>query len=84
MADTISATENVNVLKKRKSANDDDDEESVFKNEDVKKAKLEPKGKGTKKHPPGSEEERYKETSYYIEDNLRKVVPYYFGKQVFF
>ena len=48
-------------------------------NEDVKKAKLEPKS--TKKRPPGCEEERYTETSYYLENNLRKVVPYYFGRK---
>lgn len=82
LVDSISAndiTENVNILKKRKSTNNDDDKESNLNNEDVKKAKLEPKS--TKKRPPGCEEERYTETSYYLENNLRKVVPYYFGRQ---
>ena len=86
LVDSISAsndiTENVNILKKRKSANEDlNDKESNYQNEDVKKAKLEPKS--SKKRPSGYEEERYNETSYYIEDNLRKVVPYYFGKNIF-
>ena len=84
LVDSISAsndiTENVNILKKRKSANEDlNDKDSNYQNEDVKKAKLEPKS--SKKRLSGYEEERYNETSYYIEDNLRKVVPYYFGRQ---
>ncbi|KAB7507319.1 hypothetical protein Anas_02720 [Armadillidium nasatum] len=40
------------------------------------KAKLETKALKAKR--PGFSEERYNETSYYIENGLRKVYPYYF------
>ncbi|KAL9874359.1 rluA pseudouridine synthase 1 isoform 2-T7 [Glossina fuscipes fuscipes] len=42
----------------------------------VKKAKLETKALKAKR--PGFTDERYHETSYYIENGLRKVYPYYF------
>lgn len=43
---------------------------------DLKKAKLETKALKAKR--PGFTDERYFETSYYIENRLRKVYPYYF------
>ncbi|XP_055680387.1 pseudouridylate synthase RPUSD2-like isoform X2 [Lutzomyia longipalpis] len=43
---------------------------------DLKKAKLETKALKAKR--PGFTDERYHETSYYIESGLRKVYPYYF------
>ncbi|XP_030383899.1 uncharacterized protein LOC115631320 isoform X2 [Scaptodrosophila lebanonensis] len=43
---------------------------------DLKKAKLETKALKAKR--PGFTDERYQETSYYIENGLRKVYPYYF------
>ncbi|VVC36908.1 Pseudouridine synthase, catalytic domain,Pseudouridine synthase, RluC/RluD, conserved [Cinara cedri] len=43
---------------------------------DLKKAKLETKALKAKR--PGFTDERYNETSYYIENGLRKVYPYYF------
>uniref|UniRef100_A0A8W7Q566 Pseudouridylate synthase RPUSD2 n=1 Tax=Anopheles coluzzii TaxID=1518534 RepID=A0A8W7Q566_ANOCL len=43
---------------------------------DLKKAKLETKALKAKR--PGFTDERYHETSYYIENGLRKVYPYYF------
>ncbi|TMW46612.1 hypothetical protein DOY81_008308 [Sarcophaga bullata] len=43
---------------------------------DIKKAKLETKALKAKR--PGFTDERYHETSYYIENGLRKVYPYYF------
>ncbi|CAO1314351.1 unnamed protein product [Diamesa serratosioi] len=43
---------------------------------DLKKAKLETKALKAKR--PGFTDERYCETSYYIENDLRKVYPYYF------
>ncbi|XP_039281272.1 RNA pseudouridylate synthase domain-containing protein 2 isoform X3 [Nilaparvata lugens] len=45
-------------------------------NKDLKKAKLETKALKAKR--PGFTDERYNETSYYIENGLRKVYPYYF------
>merc|ERR1712045_665619 len=43
---------------------------------DVKKAKLETKALKAKR--PGFTDERYNETSYFHDSNLRKVYPYYF------
>ncbi|KAL7638888.1 UNVERIFIED_CONTAM: hypothetical protein RMT77_010422 [Armadillidium vulgare] len=51
-------------------------EEDFADNQDIKKAKLETKALKAKR--PGFSEERYNETSYYIENGLRKVYPYYF------
>ncbi|XP_069179747.1 pseudouridylate synthase RPUSD2 isoform X1 [Procambarus clarkii] len=51
-------------------------EEEALDNTDIKKAKLETKALKAKR--PGFSEERYNETSYYIENGLRKVYPYYF------
>ncbi|KAK8741669.1 hypothetical protein OTU49_002330, partial [Cherax quadricarinatus] len=51
-------------------------EEESLDNTDIKKAKLETKALKAKR--PGFSEERYNETSYYIENGLRKVYPYYF------
>ncbi|XP_072378716.1 pseudouridylate synthase RPUSD2-like isoform X3 [Diabrotica undecimpunctata] len=45
-------------------------------NKDIKKAKLETKALKAKR--PGFTDDRYNETSYYIENGLRKVYPYYF------
>ncbi|XP_065202693.1 uncharacterized protein LOC135833021 isoform X2 [Planococcus citri] len=45
-------------------------------NKELKKAKLETKALKAKR--PGFTDERYNETSYYIENGLRKVYPYYF------
>ncbi|XP_022820380.1 RNA pseudouridylate synthase domain-containing protein 2-like isoform X3 [Spodoptera litura] len=45
-------------------------------NKDLKKAKLETKALKAKR--PGFTDDRYNETSYYIENGLRKVYPYYF------
>lgn len=45
-------------------------------NKDLKKAKLETKALKAKR--PGFTDDRYNETSYYIENALRKVYPYYF------
>ncbi|XP_046735586.1 RNA pseudouridylate synthase domain-containing protein 2-like isoform X2 [Diprion similis] len=45
-------------------------------NKDLKKAKLETKALKAKR--PGFTDERYNETSYYVENGLRKVYPYYF------
>ncbi|XP_037048058.1 uncharacterized protein C18B11.02c-like isoform X4 [Bradysia coprophila] len=50
-----------------------DDGEQI---KDLKKAKLETKALKAKR--PGFTDERYHETSYYIENGLRKVYPYYF------
>ncbi|CRK86474.1 CLUMA_CG000091, isoform A [Clunio marinus] len=56
---------------KRKAA---DQETEPLK--DLKKAKLETKALKAKR--PGFTDDRYYETSYYIENGLRKVYPYYF------
>ncbi|VEN46444.1 unnamed protein product [Callosobruchus maculatus] len=45
-------------------------------NKELKKAKLETKALKAKR--PGFTDDRYNETSYYIENGLRKVYPYYF------
>uniref|UniRef100_A0A146L739 Pseudouridylate synthase RPUSD2 n=1 Tax=Lygus hesperus TaxID=30085 RepID=A0A146L739_LYGHE len=45
-------------------------------NRELKKAKLETKALKAKR--PGFTDDRYNETSYYIENGLRKVYPYYF------
>ncbi|XP_058986593.1 pseudouridylate synthase RPUSD2 isoform X2 [Musca domestica] len=58
-----------NVSEKRKV----EDNEQL---KDLKKAKLETKALKAKR--PGFTDERYHETSYYIENGLRKVYPYYF------
>ncbi|CAB0043603.1 unnamed protein product [Trichogramma brassicae] len=50
--------------------------EDIEANKDLKKAKLETKALKAKR--PGFTDERYNETSYYIENGLRKVYPYYF------
>ncbi|XP_066596997.1 pseudouridylate synthase RPUSD2-like isoform X2 [Prorops nasuta] len=50
--------------------------EEVDANKDLKKAKLETKALKAKR--PGFTDERYNETSYYVENGLRKVYPYYF------
>lgn len=55
---------------KRKASDDCD------ANKDLKKAKLETKALKAKR--PGFTDDRYNETSYYIENGLRKVYPYYF------
>lgn len=55
---------------KRKAADD------AEPNKDLKKAKLETKALKAKR--PGFTDDRYNETSYYIENGLRKVYPYYF------
>jgi len=47
-----------------------------FAHNDVKKAKLETKALKAKR--PGFTDDRYSETSYYVENSLRKVYPYYF------
>ncbi|KAK8373999.1 hypothetical protein O3P69_009718, partial [Scylla paramamosain] len=51
-------------------------EEDLMESTDIKKAKLETKALKAKR--PGFSEERYNETSYFIENGLRKVYPYYF------
>ncbi|XP_070504338.1 pseudouridylate synthase RPUSD2-like isoform X1 [Chironomus tepperi] len=56
---------------KRKAA-----EETEDLKKDLKKAKLETKALKAKR--PGFTDDRYYETSYYIENGLRKVYPYYF------
>ncbi|EDW28311.1 GL19017 [Drosophila persimilis] len=61
--------EKVKIPEKRKTDNSD-----TIK--DLKKAKLETKALKAKR--PGFTDERYQETSYYIENGLRKVYPYYF------
>uniref|UniRef100_A0A1B6MUR0 Pseudouridylate synthase RPUSD2 n=2 Tax=Cicadellinae TaxID=33370 RepID=A0A1B6MUR0_9HEMI len=50
--------------------------EDIEPNKDLKKAKLETKALKAKR--PGFTDDRYNETSYYIENGLRKVYPYYF------
>ncbi|XP_014296986.1 pseudouridylate synthase RPUSD2 isoform X1 [Microplitis demolitor] len=50
--------------------------EDTDANKDLKKAKLETKALKAKR--PGFTDERYNETSYYVENGLRKVYPYYF------
>ncbi|XP_034942240.1 RNA pseudouridylate synthase domain-containing protein 2-like isoform X2 [Chelonus insularis] len=50
--------------------------EDIEANKDLKKAKLETKALKAKR--PGFTDERYNETSYYVENGLRKVYPYYF------
>ncbi|XP_050528832.1 pseudouridylate synthase RPUSD2-like [Daktulosphaira vitifoliae] len=57
---------------KRKYLVDDRNDTS----KDLKKAKLETKALKAKR--PGFTDDRYNETSYYIENGLRKVYPYYF------
>jgi len=47
-----------------------------FAHNDVKKAKLETKALKAKR--PGFTDDRYSETSYYVDNGLRKVYPYYF------
>ncbi|XP_030240013.1 intrastrand cross-link recognition protein-like isoform X2 [Drosophila navojoa] len=59
----------VKIPEKRKT----EDTEQI---KDLKKAKLETKALKAKR--PGFTDERYQETSYYIENGLRKVYPYYF------
>jgi hypothetical protein len=56
---------------KRKAA-----EQEMEPLKDLKKAKLETKALKAKR--PGFTDDRYYETSYYIENGLRKVYPYYF------
>ncbi|CAO1371331.1 unnamed protein product [Diamesa hyperborea] len=51
-------------------------DQEVEPTKDLKKAKLETKALKAKR--PGFTDERYCETSYYIENDLRKVYPYYF------
>ncbi|XP_023290767.1 RNA pseudouridylate synthase domain-containing protein 2 [Orussus abietinus] len=50
--------------------------EDTDASKDLKKAKLETKALKAKR--PGFTDERYNETSYYVENGLRKVFPYYF------
>ncbi|XP_051157764.1 pseudouridylate synthase RPUSD2-like [Leptopilina boulardi] len=50
--------------------------EEADASKDLKKAKLETKALKAKR--PGFTDERYNETSYYVENGLRKVYPYYF------
>ncbi|XP_032451881.1 RNA pseudouridylate synthase domain-containing protein 2 isoform X5 [Nasonia vitripennis] len=50
--------------------------EDADASKDLKKAKLETKALKAKR--PGFTDERYNETSYYVENGLRKVYPYYF------
>ncbi|XP_023246727.1 RNA pseudouridylate synthase domain-containing protein 2-like isoform X1 [Copidosoma floridanum] len=50
--------------------------EDTDASKDLKKAKLETKALKAKR--PGFTDERYNETSYYVENGLRKVYPYYF------
>ncbi|XP_072161775.1 pseudouridylate synthase RPUSD2-like [Bemisia tabaci] len=57
------------VCDKRKATEDPE-------NKELKRAKLETKALKAKR--PGFTDERYNETSYYIENGLRKVYPYYF------
>ncbi|XP_021943683.1 RNA pseudouridylate synthase domain-containing protein 2 isoform X2 [Folsomia candida] len=52
-----------------------DEADSVIARE-IKKAKLETKALKAKR--PGFTDERYNETSYFVENGLRKVYPYYF------
>nr|XP_017099101.2 RNA pseudouridylate synthase domain-containing protein 2 isoform X1 [Drosophila bipectinata]XP_017099102.2 RNA pseudouridylate synthase domain-containing protein 2 isoform X1 [Drosophila bipectinata]XP_043068509.1 RNA pseudouridylate synthase domain-containing protein 2 isoform X1 [Drosophila bipectinata] len=59
----------VKVPEKRKTEDNDQIKE-------LKKAKLETKALKAKR--PGFTDERYQETSYYMENGLRKVYPYYF------
>uniref|UniRef100_A0A1B6C5M5 Pseudouridylate synthase RPUSD2 n=2 Tax=Clastoptera arizonana TaxID=38151 RepID=A0A1B6C5M5_9HEMI len=60
----------VSGCEKRKASEDGES------NKDLKKAKLETKALKAKR--PGFTDDRYNETSYYIENGLRKVYPYYF------
>ncbi|XP_069989945.1 pseudouridylate synthase RPUSD2 isoform X2 [Penaeus vannamei] len=62
---------NPNFRREKRKADDE-----FLDNTDIKKAKLETKALKAKR--PGFSEERYNETSYYIENGLRKVYPYYF------
>ncbi|CAB3231448.1 unnamed protein product [Arctia plantaginis] len=62
---------NMSILSCEKRKADDTDI-----NKDLKKAKLETKALKAKR--PGFTDDRYNETSYYIENGLRKVYPYYF------
>ncbi|BFF94974.1 RNA pseudouridylate synthase domain-containing protein 2 [Drosophila madeirensis] len=64
-----SEIEKLKVPEKRKTDNSDPIK-------DLKKAKLETKALKAKR--PGFTDERYQETSYYIDNGLRKVYPYYF------
>ncbi|XP_043064764.1 uncharacterized protein LOC108089241 isoform X2 [Drosophila ficusphila] len=59
----------IKIPEKRKT----DDNDQI---KELKKAKLETKALKAKR--PGFTDERYQETSYYMENGLRKVYPYYF------
>ncbi|XP_017075672.2 LOW QUALITY PROTEIN: RNA pseudouridylate synthase domain-containing protein 2 [Drosophila eugracilis] len=62
-------TEEPQLPEKRKANNSDDES-------NVKKIKLDANGLKTKR--PGFSEDRFEETSYYFENGLRKVYPYFF------
>ncbi|KMY89558.1 uncharacterized protein LOC6731835 isoform X2 [Drosophila simulans] len=63
--------ENLKIKVPEKRKTDDNDQIK-----ELKKAKLETKALKAKR--PGFTDERYQETSYYMENGLRKVYPYYF------
>ncbi|KQS70600.1 uncharacterized protein Dere_GG10383, isoform C [Drosophila erecta] len=64
-------SENLKIKVPEKRKTDDNDQIK-----ELKKAKLETKALKAKR--PGFTDERYQETSYYMENALRKVYPYYF------
>ncbi|XP_070075828.1 uncharacterized protein RluA-1 isoform X2 [Drosophila takahashii] len=64
-------SENIKIKIPEKRKTDDNDQIK-----ELKKAKLETKALKAKR--PGFTDERYQETSYYMENGLRKVYPYYF------
>ncbi|KAF7992251.1 hypothetical protein HCN44_001576 [Aphidius gifuensis] len=69
LRESIIAIPSPKISEKRKA-------EEAEASKDLKKAKLETKALKAKR--PGFTDERYNETSYYVENGLRKVYPYYF------
>ncbi|XP_002036528.2 RNA pseudouridylate synthase domain-containing protein 2 isoform X1 [Drosophila sechellia] len=70
ISEAKSETQSKEVLPEKRKASSTDDEGYV------KKVKLDANGLKTKR--PGFSDERYDETSYYFENGLRKVYPYFF------
>ncbi|KAH8246775.1 hypothetical protein KR038_008687 [Drosophila bunnanda] len=70
---TISPRDSENAKVKIPEKRKTDDNDQI---KELKKAKLETKALKAKR--PGFTDERYQETSYYMENGLRKVYPYYF------
>ncbi|XP_039485313.1 RNA pseudouridylate synthase domain-containing protein 2 isoform X5 [Drosophila santomea] len=70
LSEEKSETQTKEILAEKRKASSADDEGHV------KKVKLDANGLKTKR--PGFSDERYDETSYYFENGLRKVYPYFF------